>query len=318
MAMAILGGAEVNQVSQQESSLYGVILTAVDLGAATAAVVQRSLGLAERLGAPVELVHVHEGMPIYATDALIGSTLSEVWEGLRRHALEYLEGLREGSPQVRAVGVHVGRPMEKIYEVARSSGADLVCIGAHVGQGLGLMLPNRCTQILHHADRDVLVMKVSGGSEVEGDGYRHILVALDFSEAGRVTLARAVALARACGSRLTLAHVIDHFPVDRSNQVIAPEDQDPLAYERHDSEQQLRALAASAGLTDYQVRVLVSDTTAKREIPALAAENGVDLIVVGSHGRHGMDAVLGSVAIGVVHRAGCDVLVVRASGSATT
>ncbi len=304
-------------MSEQESSVYRVILTAVDLGSATPAVVNRSLGLAERLGAAVDLVHVHEGMPVYATDALVGSTLTEVWEGLRRHALDYLEGLREESPRVRAVGVHVGRPMEKIYETARASGAELVCIGAHAGQGLGLMLPNRCTQILHHADRDVLVMKAPVVSEVEGGTYQHILAALDFSEASRLTLARAVALARGCGSRITLAHVIDHFPVDRSNQVIAPEDEDPLAYERRDSEQQLRALAESAGLRDYQVRVLVSDTTAKREIPALAAESGVDLIVVGSHGRHGMDAVLGSVAIGVVHRAACDVLVVRAAGPAT-
>lgn len=303
-------------MSQQESSVYRVILTAVDLGSATPAVVQRSLGLADRLGAPVDLLHVHEGMPVYATDALIGSTLTKVWDELRRHALEYLEGLRDGSPRVRSVGVDVGRPMEKIYETARTNGADLICIGAHVGQGLGLMLPNRCTQILHHADRDVLIMKVLGETEVEAGTYRHILVALDFSEASRRTLARAVALAQACGSCLTLAHVIDHFPVDRSNQVIAPEDQDPLAYERQDSERQLRVLADAAGVIDCQFRVLVSDATAKREIPSLAAESGADLIVVGSHGRQGMDAVLGSVAIGVVHRAVCDVLVVRAGETA--
>lgn len=302
-------------MSHQWSSIYSVILTAVDLGPATQAVVKRSLALAERLGAGLELVHVHEGMPVYATDALLGSTLSEVWEGLRRHALDYLEGLRNESPGIRSVGVFVGPPMEKIYETARASGADLVCIGSHAGHGIGLMLPNRCTQILHHADRDVLVMKVGGASGV-GDGtYRHILAAVDFSDASRVTLARAVGLARACGSRLSLVHVIDHFPVDRSNQVIAPEDQDPLAFEIEDSEQRLRSLAAAAGSGDCQVKVLVSDSTAKRAIPALADETDVDLILVGSHGRHGMDAVLGSVAIGVVHRASCDVLVVRAGGS---
>jgi universal stress protein A len=311
-ASPFLGEAEVTEVSQQQAAVYRVILTAVDLGPITGAVVEKSVRLAERLGAEVELVHVHEGMPTYATDALLGSTLSEVSASLRSHALDVLEQARAVSPVVRSVEVFFGNPTEKIYEAARSSGADLVCIGAHAGRGL--LLPNRCTQVLHHADRDVLVMKV--GEEAGGapGGYRHILVALDFSEASRVTLARAAALAGACGSRLTLAHIIDHFPVDRSNELIAPEDLDPLAYERQQSEQRLRELAQATGIHDYAVAVLVSDGTAKREISVLAAEDQVDLIVVGSHGRHGIEAVLGSVAIGVVHRAGCDVLVVRAVG----
>ena len=37
----------------------------------------------------------------------------------------------------------------------------------------------------------------------------------------------------------------------------------------------------------------------------------VDLIVVGSHGRHGLALLIGSTADGVVHSAGCDVLAVR-------
>jgi len=42
------------------------------------------------------------------------------------------------------------------------------------------------------------------------------------------------------------------------------------------------------------------------------AASGYDLIVVGSHGRKGMDRfLLGSVSHGIVHRAGCSVLVIR-------
>jgi nucleotide-binding universal stress UspA family protein len=48
-----------------------------------------------------------------------------------------------------------------------------------------------------------------------------------------------------------------------------------------------------------------------RELLALASEFGPDLIVVGSHGSHMTQVVLGSVAYRIVHLAPCPVLVVR-------
>lgn len=47
------------------------------------------------------------------------------------------------------------------------------------------------------------------------------------------------------------------------------------------------------------------------EIHRFSADNGVDLIVVGSHGRHGFALLLGSTSTGVLHGAQCDVLAVR-------
>jgi universal stress protein A len=49
----------------------------------------------------------------------------------------------------------------------------------------------------------------------------------------------------------------------------------------------------------------------KSEIVRVAQENKVDLIVIGSHGRHGLALLLGSTANGVLHHATCDVLAVR-------
>ena len=47
------------------------------------------------------------------------------------------------------------------------------------------------------------------------------------------------------------------------------------------------------------------------EIDSLANQISADLIVVGSHGRHGIALILGSTANGVLHGAPCDVLAVR-------
>ena len=49
----------------------------------------------------------------------------------------------------------------------------------------------------------------------------------------------------------------------------------------------------------------------KTEILALAEDNNADLIVVGSHGRHGLGLLLGSTASSVLHHAKCDVMAVR-------
>ena len=60
-----------------------------------------------------------------------------------------------------------------------------------------------------------------------------------------------------------------------------------------------------------QDRLWVELGSPKLEITRIAEENQVDLIVVGSHGRHGFALLLGSTANGILHHAKCDVLAVR-------
>ena len=48
-----------------------------------------------------------------------------------------------------------------------------------------------------------------------------------------------------------------------------------------------------------------------QEIVRIAEQEHIDLIVVGSHGRHGLALLLGSTANSVLHHAGCDVMAVR-------
>ncbi len=48
-----------------------------------------------------------------------------------------------------------------------------------------------------------------------------------------------------------------------------------------------------------------------QEIVRLAEQEQIDLIIVGSHGRHGLALLLGSTASNVLHHAKCDVLAIR-------
>jgi len=64
-------------------------------------------------------------------------------------------------------------------------------------------------------------------------------------------------------------------------------------------------------VVEYESARIVEIGVPKREIVRIAGEQGADLIVIGSHGRHGLQLLLGSTANGVLHLAKCDVLAVR-------
>lgn len=140
--------------------------------------------------------------------------------------------------------------------------------------------------------------------------YRHILAAVDFgSDSGQV-LGRATALARALGARLSLVHVVEFLQFDLASELVLPQD---VQLEAQMVEAAKRRLAAMAADIDVggPVNQWVELGATKQEIVRIAATQGVDLIVIGSHGRHGIGRLLGSTANAVLHGAGCDVLAVR-------
>jgi len=144
--------------------------------------------------------------------------------------------------------------------------------------------------------------------------YRTILVATDFSEHSEAAALRAREIAAVCGSELQLLYVVEYFPEDIPFGVVTPEDVDPEGFITREFETRLAAFAERVGMADVPQRVVLDSRSAKQEIVDFAKQSGADLIVLGSHGRRGLAAWLGSTAAGVMHRAACDVLTVRAGG----
>jgi universal stress protein A len=139
--------------------------------------------------------------------------------------------------------------------------------------------------------------------------YTHLLLAVDFSKSTDDVVNKALALARAFETRISLIHVVEFAQVDLSNELVMPQelelDQELLAL----AEGRLETLADKHGLADSNRYVRQGST--KREIINLAEQEGADLIVIGSHGRSGLQLLLGSTANAVLHGAPCDVLAVR-------
>lgn len=143
--------------------------------------------------------------------------------------------------------------------------------------------------------------------------YQRILCPIDFSKNCQLAAQRASELARHYDAGLTLLHVVEYFPGQRSNDWIEPEGSDPQAFQEEKARGLLAEFVDQLGSEEWHQEVRFTPLSATHEITRFAEENNIDLIVVASHGRHGITVLLGSTANGLVQRAPCDILVVRAS-----
>jgi len=140
---------------------------------------------------------------------------------------------------------------------------------------------------------------------------QHVLVPMDFSATADRALEYAIALAQQLHARLTLLHVLDLTPVTMDEMTVGMTTTylDDLETEAQHLLQASRERVQRAGL---QGECLLVQGTPTQTIVDTAGEQGVDLILMGTHGRTGLAHVfLGSVAEHVVRQAPCPVLVVR-------
>ena len=140
--------------------------------------------------------------------------------------------------------------------------------------------------------------------------YKNILVAVDYTSEARKVLEHAKGIAQKYSANLTLLHVTQITPVVGEFETFSYVDlytDQPEILER--AQQDLKKLATDSGLKNVKLKVLSG--IPKVEIANYAEEHGIDLIVIGSHGRHGINLLLGSTANAVLHRAKCEVLAVR-------
>ncbi len=138
--------------------------------------------------------------------------------------------------------------------------------------------------------------------------YGKILLALDLSAECDQLVEKAREMAQSNSAELYLLHVIEPLSFAYGGDV--PMDlttiQEQLDEHAHNK---LNKYAESLGYPVTRQMVVTGHT--ETEIHRLADELNIDLVIVGSHGRHGLALLLGSTANSVLHGATCDVLAVR-------
>lgn len=136
--------------------------------------------------------------------------------------------------------------------------------------------------------------------------YQHILLAVDFTEDSHKVSSQAAEIARQNNAKLSLLHVVEAMPEHSIGYMMTPDLVEKFTTESQD-------LIAKIG-TDLQVskeNQHIKVGSPKIEIIELAKELTADLIILGSHGRHGLAKLLGSTATAVLNEAHCDVLTVK-------
>ncbi len=142
--------------------------------------------------------------------------------------------------------------------------------------------------------------------------WKRICCPIDFSDASRAAMEVAADLARRNGGELTLLHAypVPGYTFPDGSVVASPKMMQDLSDQATRHLGEWRAEAEALGAPRVSTLTAVGEPAA--EIVAHAGEQGVELLVLGTHGRTGLEhALMGSVAERVVRRARCPVLTVH-------
>ncbi len=216
------------------------------------------------------------------------------------------------------VGLDVEYAMERDYvagpailRYARENDMDLIVMGTHGRRGLrALVLGSVAAEVVREAPCAVLTVRKDG--EIGPVDVRQVLVPFDFSDYSREALKVAVDVAESSGAKIHLLHVIeDRFhpafygPFFQSVYDVEPDIE--IRSKRHLREEVVRIDAEAVVATCEAFGGYPA-----RDIARYAERNGIDLIIMSTHGLTGIEHFLiGSVAEKTVANASCPVLIVK-------
>jgi nucleotide-binding universal stress UspA family protein len=297
--------------------MYADIVIAVDGSEESKRAARRGLALARAFDATVHVLHVVERRALgLTTSAEEASRLRDRGEAV----LAGIEELAAGSGPTVQTALREGRPSVRIDEFADERDADLVVVGRQGATGLGRRLLGGVTEGLVHRS-DVPVFVVPEGADIDvdadGDGYTRVLVPTDGSENAEVAVPHAAAVARRYGAVLHVLNVVD---IQEAGGVFGAGGLEAAFVDRLEArgreavervEDGLRGTDPDLDLETAVVRTASFDGAAAG-IREYVADAGIDLLVMGSHGRSNLGRqLLGSVASTVLRTVDVPVLLVK-------
>jgi nucleotide-binding universal stress UspA family protein len=285
------------------------VMAATDLSGPSRCALERARLIAASHDAACTAVHVVSAGALDELRHLFGDRGALAQEQVLAEARERLARM-VGAPAagVAPLGqrVVIGKVVDELVAQAGSLAAELVVLGAR-GEGFlrHLVLGTTAERVLRKLQRPVLVVR-----QMPYDGYRRVLVAVDFSpaSAGALRLASVVAPS----AERVLVHVYE-LPFEGKLHFAGVDESAIQGYRRRAEREaldRLEAFALDAGLEANAARLLVGRGDPSRVLIERQQEEGCDLIVVGKRGK-GMveELLLGSVTKHVLAECTTDVLV---------
>ncbi|MFB6089598.1 MAG: universal stress protein [Halobellus sp.] len=272
----------------------GRILVPVDGSESAMPALEHALSLANETGASVHILAVIDHYRLSSLDER-----KEVETDLENAVSDAAAIAQDAGVAVRTA-VESGFPHETILEYVDHEGIDLIAMGTHGRTGLNrYLLGSVAEKVVRLSPVPVLAVRPEAAGERP---YRDVVVPTDGSDAAIPAERWGVGLAARFGAAVHAVSVVPEEPVRSSETKAAYEDAAEEAVER------VRRVAEEAGVG---IDGAVEHGVPHREILDFADRTGADLLVVGTHGRTGVERfVLGSVAEKVVRLSETPVLVV--------
>lgn len=209
-------------------------------------------------------------------------------------SLIYADGLN-ASCQVRA-----GNPSEEINKLAEEENADLILMSTRGKFEVGQLISGSTTQkVVENAAVPTLLIRPTESWRSRRSKFKRVLVALDGSEAAEQVLPFIRSFANRFLSKVLLLSV--------------PEGSESENY-RATVEKYLNDIAETLREEGYDIITLVTGSGPARTILDISEEEKVDLIMMASHGRGGIErsdhVAIGSVADRIVQKTPCPIFLV--------
>lgn len=138
--------------------------------------------------------------------------------------------------------------------------------------------------------------------------YKAILIAIDLDKENTVVVSRGLALSNNQPHKLHIAHACEH-PISGYGEQMGKNHCCTEVQIRQQVFPKLKALCDEYDIPSDNLHITFGRPS--DAVHDLAEKIDADLIISGSHGKHGLQLLLGSTANSIVHGAKCDVLTVR-------
>jgi nucleotide-binding universal stress UspA family protein len=288
------------------------IICGTDFSGTATEALEIAAAMTRRLGTELILVHVDEFYGLAPVDPkLFEAALSE-----KRNALD------NEANRLRSLGTRVkekllsGSAFDQLVTAATHANGRLIVVGA-VGHGLArrLLLGSVAERTAETSPVPTLVVRPGGRfvSWIRGEHALKILVGYDFSVASDAALRWVNDLREVGGVQVTVLYC--NWPPDEARR-LGYEGPLPLVTNPDEIQKKLESdlrNCIATSLPDQEVTTVIEPGwgTPEGYLFELASRQNIDLIVVGTHRRHGLGRVLlGSVSRAVLHHSNVAVAVV--------
>jgi len=289
--------------------MFEKILVATDFSDSSRSAWFAGFNLASRCLAKVEVLNIYTYIQyVFSPDNYAVPT--ERWQKRLIDEMETQYSSRLYPNSHRSITSSASIP-EGILEYARKEACDLIVVGTHGRRALGRLLMGSVTQeLIRNSPVPVMIVKAIKKPEEHVQNYDRVLIPIDFSDMSMKALNYGIRFANFLRADVHVIHTVDTPAIDNLKGMYPfPETMIPDTVDLNVDLSLTKAIQDKDVIGNWKVATLFGDPS--EEILNYAAKNNCGFIVMGTHGRKGLEkTLLGSVTAVVASKSEIPVITV--------